>query len=125
MKIGERIRNRRIEIGMTQEELAQKLGYKGKSSINKIECGAQDLPQKKIAAIASALSTTPEFIMGWEDDTEENKSYYLNDEVKELAQFLMKNPEYKVLFDASRKVKASDINLVMRVIEKFGEDDDK
>ena len=63
--------------------------------------------------------------MGWEDDTEENKSYYLNDEVKELAQFLMKNPEYKVLFDASRKVKASDINLVMRVIEKFGEDDDK
>ncbi len=123
MSIAERIKNRRIELGITQEELAQRLGYKGKSSINKIEKGVQDLPQKKIVAIAHALETTPEYIMGWEDDSAEDENYYINDDAMELARFVMKNPEYKVLFDASKKVKASDIDFVMRVIEKFGGDD--
>lgn len=35
--IGNLIKQRRLELGMTQEELAHKLGYKSKSSINKEE----------------------------------------------------------------------------------------
>lgn len=65
--IGERIRQRRDELGISQEELAIKLGYKSRSSINKIELGQQGLKQSKIAAIAKALETTPSFIMGWKD----------------------------------------------------------
>lgn len=68
MTIGERIRQRRDELGISQEELAIKLGYKSRSSINKIELGQQNLTQSKIAAIAKALETTPSYIMGWEDD---------------------------------------------------------
>lgn len=67
MTIGDRIKSRRIQLGMTQEELALKLGYKSKSSINKIEIGVQDLPQKKIVAFAKALETTPAELMGWVD----------------------------------------------------------
>lgn len=67
MTVGERIRNRRIELGLTQEELAHKLGYKSKASINKIELGIQDLPQKKIAEVAKALETTPSELMGWNE----------------------------------------------------------
>lgn len=70
MTIGERIRNRRQELGMTQEELARRLGYKSKASINKIELGIQDLPQKKIASFASVLLTTPEILMGWAENLE-------------------------------------------------------
>ena len=70
MTIGERIRNRRQELGMTQEELAKRLGYKSKASINKIELGIQDLPQKKIASFASVLLTTPENLMGWAENLE-------------------------------------------------------
>ena len=70
MTIGERIRNRRQELGMTQEELAKRLGYKSKASINKIELGIQDLPQKKIAIFASVLLTTPENLMGWAENLE-------------------------------------------------------
>ena len=70
MTIGERIRNRRQELGMTQEELAKRLGYKSKASINKIELGIQDLPQKKIASFASVLLTTPETLMGWAENLE-------------------------------------------------------
>lgn len=44
--------------------------------------------------------------------------YYLNDETRELAQFLFENPEYRVLFDASRKVKKEDIEFVKELIDR-------
>ena len=71
MKIGDRIKYRRIELNMSQDELAKKLGYKSRSSINKIERDASGLPQNKIAEIAKALQTTPGYIMGWENHKEE------------------------------------------------------
>lgn len=67
MDIGNRIRERRIELGMTQDELARVAGYKSKSSINKIEVDGRGLPQDKIVAIAKALKVTPSYLMGWED----------------------------------------------------------
>ena len=65
--IGSNIRSRRLELNMTQEELASKLGYKSKSTINKIELGTNDIPQSKIVQFANALDTTPSFLMGWEE----------------------------------------------------------
>lgn len=66
-----RIKSRREELGMSQEELANKLGYKSRSTINKIESGTNDIPQSKIKAFADALKTTPAYLMGW--DTSSNK----------------------------------------------------
>ena len=68
MEIGERIRQRREELDMTQDELARAVGYKSRSSINKIEMDGRGLPQKKIADIAKALKVTPSYLMGWTDD---------------------------------------------------------
>ena len=66
--VGERIRERRIALNLTQDELAKKLGYTSRSSINKIEVDAQHLPQSKIQAIAKILNVTPAYLMGWEDE---------------------------------------------------------
>lgn len=49
------IRARRIALGMTQEELAEAVGYCGKSMISKVENGEIDLTQSKIIAFAKAL----------------------------------------------------------------------
>ena len=68
MTFGERILKLRTEKGMTQDELAQKLGYKSRSSIAKIENGARDVPRSQIVELAKALGTTPSVLMGWEDD---------------------------------------------------------
>ena len=65
--VGKNIAAARKRAGMTQEELAGRVGYKTKSAINKIEQGIRDLPQKKIAAFADALGVTPGHLMGWED----------------------------------------------------------
>lgn len=69
MEIGQIIKKRREDLGMSQEELALKAGYKSRSSINKIEVDGRGLPQSKILAIAKALQTTPALLLGWENDT--------------------------------------------------------
>lgn len=66
--VGDNILRRRRELGLTQEELAKRMGYKSKSTINKIEMGINDIPQSKIAKFAAVLFTTPAYLMGWEDD---------------------------------------------------------
>ena len=70
MTINERIRQRRLELGFTQEELAHKIGYKSKVPICKIESGQRHVRQDMIENLAIALDTTPSYLMGWdkEDD---------------------------------------------------------
>lgn len=66
--IGDRIKARREALGMTQEELADLLGYRGKSSVSKLESGQGDPGQSKVLAFARALKTTPAYLMGWVED---------------------------------------------------------
>ena len=67
MKIGERIKQIREAQNMTQQELAEAVGYKTSSAINKIELGLRDISQSKIIAIARALGSSPEILMGWKE----------------------------------------------------------
>lgn len=68
MTIYDRIRRRREELGMSQQDLADKLGYKSRSAINKIEQGVRDISQSRVIAFANALHTTPAYLMGWTDE---------------------------------------------------------
>lgn len=70
LNVGQKIKERRELLGMTQDELAEKSGYKSRSSINKIEKGGNDLPQSKVALFAKILQTTPAYLMGWEEDSQ-------------------------------------------------------
>lgn len=78
-EIGKKIMARRKELGLTQEELATKMGYKSKSTINKIELGKNDIPQSKIVAFANALETTPAYLMGWIDEETNKKNSTITD----------------------------------------------
>ena len=64
-EIGKRIRSRREQLGMTQEELASRLGYKSKTTIAKIENGTNDIVQSKVTDFPKVLDTTPAYLMGW------------------------------------------------------------
>lgn len=64
------IKRYRLDLGMSQEELAQKTGYKSRTSIAKIEKGLVDLPQSKIALFAKALNVDTEVLMGKSADYE-------------------------------------------------------
>ena len=68
VSLGSRIKRQRELLGLSQEELAKKMGYKSRSSINKIELDINDISQSKIMALAQILKTTPAYIMGWEQN---------------------------------------------------------
>lgn len=63
------IKKKRLELGMSQEQLAKKVGYSSRSMIAKIEAGDIDLHQSKIEEIAIALGTTSAELMGWLDES--------------------------------------------------------
>lgn len=65
-EIGEKIKEKREKLNLSQEQLADKLGYKSKTSIHKVEQGMTDLPQSKMIEFAKALNTTPTYLMGLE-----------------------------------------------------------
>ena len=67
MNIGEKIKTLRIKKGLTLEEVGNKVGV-GKSTVRKWETGIiANMRRDKIAALASALDTTPAYLMGWKD----------------------------------------------------------
>ena len=72
-QVGKRIADRRRELGLTQEELASRLGYKSKASVNKIELGLRIIPAAMVAQFAKALHISPGYLMGWEEDEESKK----------------------------------------------------
>lgn len=53
------------------------------------------------------------------EEKKETEQYYLNDDARDYAQFLFENPEYRVLFDASRKVKKEDLEIVKELLDRF------
>ncbi len=74
MTIYDRIKQLREQQGLSQQALAEKVGFKTASAINKIELGLRDINQKKVILFAKALNTTPAYLMGWEDKPEQCNS---------------------------------------------------
>ncbi|MBQ6483083.1 MAG: helix-turn-helix domain-containing protein [Anaerolineaceae bacterium] len=63
MNIGDRIKAKRIEHGLTLEELAQKIGV-NKTAIHKYENGVvTNIPLNRLEAIADALDCSPVYLM--------------------------------------------------------------
>lgn len=137
--VGVNIRKRREELGLTQEELAKRLGYKSKSTINKIELGINDVSQTKLKAIADALETAPGELLGMDfifdafsgkgyndgndiiteitnkainEYTDDIDAYYKTKETRRIAQEIYNNKELSLLFDAAKDASPEDLQTV-------------
>lgn len=106
--IGNNIRNARLQLGMTQEELANKMGYKSKSTINKIELGKNDIPQSKIVQFAEVLCTTPRALMGWEEVQKNNDA---------LAGVIVRMRSDEVFFECVQTLNSLDGEKLVGVVQ--------
>ena len=80
-------------------------------------CTGQKFPRMgKIQMLADYFGVLKSDLI--ESKNQPPETYYLNDDAREMAQFMFENPEYKVLFDASRKVRKEDIDFVKQMIDK-------
>lgn len=99
-----RIRELRKLRGLSQEELAERAGYKsGSAMISQIEKGRKNVSNDKLFAIAKALDVTPNILHGIEEPNSESalilsKLNQLNEEGRkmmlEYVDFISSNPKY-------------------------------
>ena len=69
MSIGSRIADRRKQLGWTQQELADRMGYTNKTTITKIESGTNDITQSKIVKFAEVLEVPVSYLMEWDTES--------------------------------------------------------
>ena len=150
MELGEKIRRRRLELGMSQADLADALGYTNRATVAKVESGVNDLTQSKIERYAEALRTTPAYLMDWTDDPydydldpdgrfdsiskpllEELMDQYHNDaeavwhayENMQTASLMDASKEYKApIHEGDSKIENPDIRMIARAGQKMTTD---
>lgn len=127
MCLGENIRFLRTKNGYSQDDIANMLGYKSFTTIQKWESGVSEPPLKALKKLSEIFNidmndlATKKLSLNINED---NNVYYLDDDARDMAQFLYENPDYKVLFDASRKVKKEDIHFVKEMIDRMSNNND-
>ena len=91
MTVGNRIKQRRIELGLTQSDLAERMGYSGKTSVCMAENCGDNITTTKVRKFAEALGVSFRYLMGYEDDDGQPTpmghlvdSYVLNSKKEEL-----------------------------------------
>ena len=115
MTVGERIKFIRELKGISQEELAKKLGLKDKSSVCKIEKAGDNISTMSIKRYAKALNTSVARIMGWANDDQ------VNDYVVEIEEQGMKIilEEQKALGTAGLALRVALYNMTKAEIQKL------
>ncbi|HBO03748.1 MAG: hypothetical protein BHV87_07775 [Clostridiales bacterium 36_14] len=127
MCLGENIRFLRTKKGYSQDDIANMLGYKSFTTIQKWESGVSEPPLKALKKLSEIFNVDMNDLATKNlsiDTNHEDSIYYLDDDAREMAQFMYENPDYKVLFDASRKVKKEDIEFVKEMIDRLSNRND-
>lgn len=109
MTTGEKIKARRLELGMTTEELGKKIGVQ-RSAVSKYEKGRVDLKASQLMEVAEALNCSPASLLG--DDQE-------RDPDAERLEALHQDPRLGLLFDRSRKMSSADVDFMLQMAERI------
>ena len=105
MTIGEKIRARRMELGMTMDDLGKAIGVQ-RSAINKYEKGIiTNLKRSTIAALAQALDVSPVYLL---DDKPDDLD-------QQRLEALHHNPRLGLLFDRTSKMSSADVETMLAV----------
>lgn len=111
--IGDRIKERREALNLSQYELAQKVGYKSRSSINKIELGKTDISQSKLQEIADVLETTPAYLMGWEEE----------EKIADILYDTYLSADYQIIIEKCKNLDPKRVKRLIRYIDLLLEEE--
>lgn len=116
----EYIKKRKKQLNMTTEELSEKSGVPV-GTLNKILAGQTIDPKfETIKSICRALNISLSDL----DEFERKAPYYLDPKAAAIAQEVYERPEMKMLFDASRKISAEDMQFIISMIDRFNKDEE-
>ena len=106
MDIGERIKKRRKELGLSAEQIAEKLGVSPATIYRYESNDIMNMRIDKLEPIAKVLRTTPDYLMGWDEAKENNTD---NQQRQLLSNYnKLDNTDQTKLVDYSEELVNSD-----------------
>ena len=125
MEIKDIIKSRRLELGLTLKQVADRVGV-SEGSVSRWESGEIDnMRRDKIAALAKVLSIDPLIIIGQQSEDDENvgnfqhSEYYTNPETAKVAQQIFDDPDLHALFDAARDSRPEDLLMAADLLRRL------
>lgn len=128
LDIGKRIKERRLELGLSAEDLAPMVGL-SPATIYRYENGdIKKVNTNKLQPFAKALRTTESYLMGWQEENEAIDSYSIDEnddtELWELRETLRRNPEVRTLFSTAKNATPKQIRQAVAVLQALKASDD-
>lgn len=118
--VGERIKNRRKELGMSQDELAE-LASLNRVTVAKYESGKVEPGAQALSRIADALETSVDILLGRSaptpDETEQN-------EAMAIRERLRRDPSYRLLFSAADKASPEHLRAAAAMLKALEPNED-
>lgn len=116
-EFGALIKELRKKRGMTLEEVGNIVGV-SKSTVRKWETGdIANIRRDKIAALAKALGTTPQRLMGWDEEEDPTEG------MEEYLELLHKDPRYRALLSGSAKLNSEALDNLVKFIDGLNPED--
>lgn len=112
MHIGSRIKARRVELGWSQRDLAEKMGYKNHSVIARIEAGKVDLPQSRLDQFAKVLGLSHGYLLGLVSEDQNAK----NAKLAEIIAKLRKDPEFFEVVGMMANLPAAEFSSIAQLV---------
>lgn len=113
-EISDRLRRLVEESGLSYSEISKQTGIPKSALHNYLHGKTGKIPIDRLKALARVLGVTPEYILGWVDDEEEELT-----DVMKLRQELRTRPELAALFAVSKNCTTEQIESVTRMIESW------
>ena len=115
---GDRLRALRQELGLSQEEVAKKIGVSRPAYVN-YEQG-KSRPVRKLQELANLFDVTTDYILGESKPPMIHPElYYKDKKVIEIAKKLQDDPKRKILFDATQDLTVEDIEYVINLVDSI------
>lgn len=115
MHIGDRIKARRVALGWSQRQLAEKMGYKNHSVVARVESGAVDLPQSRLDQFSKVLGISHGYLLGIVSEETDKK----NTKIAELTIKMTKDPEFLEVVSMLAELDIDKFSLVKGTISAF------
>lgn len=112
-KIGNILKSLRIRENITQDELAEKIGF-SRSAIGMYEQGRRIPPADILDIFADFYNVDMNYITGRTDE-----EYYIDLQTRQLAQEMKDNKELRALMDAGRSASKEDLDITIDLLLKL------
>lgn len=130
-KMGNRIRELRTNMSLSQEQLADKLGVT-KQAVSQMERGVRKPSMEMLDALCDFFNVSADYLRGMEDVTIrlvdgdgirklDGECHHTNPETEHIAQTIYDDPDLHALFDAAKGSRPDNLKLAAELLRRMKE----